>query len=161
MIEVGTDRYYVIIASLHFKQLITSQQDLKLQIESSAELQTMDSNVVEIHISDNCCNDIEELILRDYRQLMVFEVGDGSCSNVNTFIVDNCTILQHITIGKGSFTSVPNWSELKDDDAEANLNRTDRTFSVSNCSMLNKIVIGEGSFVDYAGGITLESLCLV
>lgn len=161
MIKVGTNRLFVIIASLHFKQMITSQQDLKLHIESSAELQTMDRSVVEIHIGDNCCNDIEEFIIRDYRQLMVLEVGDGSCRSVNTFVVEDCNILQRISIGKGSFTSVPNWNELKDKEMEEKLNRTDRTFTVRNCNMIDKIVIGEGSFVDYAGGFTVESVYVI
>ena len=146
------------IASQNFKQmLLASNNDVKLVVRSKHDLENINDNTVEIRIEDDCCNDISELKISGCKKLMKLEVGNNACQNVDTVIIEDCNILQRISIDKDSFTSIPNWRELKDDDVER-LNKPERSLTIRNCLMLEKIIIGEGSFVDYAGSFSLTSI---
>ena len=125
---------------------IEPTSDLKITINNSIELKSMNMNVTNLIICSNSCNELKSLNLNEYRYLKSIEIGDKCFSNVDLFNIDGLNELKSLKIGMNSFTS-----KIGD-------NNPSRSFIISNCAELNSIEIGRYSFSDYGGGFELFNL---
>ena len=132
---------------------IEPTSDLKIRINNSIELKSMNMNVTNLIISSNSCNELKSLNLNEYRYLKSIEIGDDCFENVKLFKIDGLNELKSLKIGINSFTHLKssNWEWSK-------ANNTNRSFSILNCIELESIEIGEYSFSDYGGGFELKNL---
>ena len=122
-------------------------------INNSKQLNEIITNITNLIISSNSCNELSELNLREYRYLKSIEIGNDCFSNVDLFSIDGLNELKSLKIGINSFTHLKssNWEWSK-------ANNTNRSFSILNCIELESIEIGHHSFSDYGGGFELRNL---
>ena len=125
----------------------------KAIIHSSQELLQLDNYVNELVVGNNCCNDITELDLCRFKQLVTLRIGEKCFSLVDLFKIDGLNELTTITIMNDSFTKVSVENLTK-----SNRGNIHRSFIITNCKKLTFIQIGARSFIDYAGQFELKNL---
>ena len=106
-------------------------------------------------ISDNSCNNMRSLILKEYKQLVTLKIGNNCCSKATKFEVNGLNKLETIVIGSGSFTTINEsssgkWKSLERDSSYL--------FRIANCSQLKSIEIEEFSFAEFSGTFDLQNL---
>ena len=121
---------------------------LQATISETRELANLNVQVTELVIQSNCCNDVTEFDLSQFKRLSSLEIGDDCFGSVKTFNIDGLRSLKRLKIGKNSFTEKKN---SKGEDAS-------KSFHVLNCEQLQSIEIEPYSFSDYAGGFELKNL---
>ena len=118
-------------------------------INNSKELNEIITNITNLIISSNSCNELSELNLREYRYLKSIEIGNDCFENVDTCKIDGLNELKSLKIGINSFTHLKNSFVAND---------KPQSFSISNCDELESIEIGEYSFRYYSGGFEVRNL---
>ena len=118
-------------------------------INNSKQLNEIITNITNLIISSNSCNELSELNLREYRYLKSIEIGNDCFSNVDTCKIDGLNELKSLKIGMNSFTHLKS-SFVGNDKSQS--------FSISNCDELESIEIGRYSFRYYSGGFELRNL---
>ena len=123
-------------------------------INNSKQLNEIITNITNLIISSNSCNELKSLDLNKYRYLKSIEIGDDCFKNVELFKIDGLNELKSLKIGDKSFT------HLKSDGKWGNkkANNTNQSFHILNCIELKSIEIGSYSFSDYSGGFELKNL---
>ena len=106
-------------------------------------------------ISNNSCNNMKSLILKEYKQLVTLKIGNNCCSKATKFEVNGLNKLETIKIGSGSFTTINESSSGKWRSLERN---SSYSFRIANCSQLKSIEIEEFSFAEYSGTFDLQNL---
>ena len=124
-------------------------------INNSKQLNEIITNITNLIISSNSCNELSELNLREYRYLKSIEIGNDCFSNVDTCKIDGLNELKSLKIGMNSFTHLKSNGDKWEEDK---VNNRSRSFSILNCNELESIEIGRFSFFDYAGGFELKNL---
>ena len=125
----------------------------KVTVHSSQELLQLDNNVSELVVGNNCCNDITELDLCRFKQLVSLRIGEKCFRLVNLFKIDGLNQLTTITVLNDSFTKVSVENLTK-----SNRGDIHRSFIITNCKKLAFIQIGARSFIDFAGQFELKNL---
>ena len=118
-------------------------------INNSKQLNEIITNITNLIISSNSCNELSELNLREYRYLKSIEIGNDCFSNVDLFSIDGLNELKSLKIGINSFTHLKS-SFVGNDKSQS--------FSISNCDELESIEIGRYSFRYYSGGFEVRNL---
>ena len=133
--------------------------DLKINVNESLALESLNLQVTDLVIASNCCRDVDTLDLNKLVWLRSLEIGEGCFGFVKTFKIDGLNHLKSLKIGKSCFT------ELKQDEWEASWDQTYRkannpskSFQIVNCEKLKSIEIGEFSFSDFGGKVELKNL---
>ena len=121
---------------------------LQATISETRELGNLNVQVTELVLQSNCCNDVTEFDLSQFKRLSSLEIGDDCFGSVKTFNIDGLRSLKRLKIGKNSFTEKKN---SKGEDAS-------KSFHILNCEQLQSIEIEPYSFSDYAGEFELKNL---
>ena len=118
----------------------------RINVTGSTKWSNVGSQVADMTISSNCCNDLKILDLNRFMWLRSIEIGDDCFGSVKTFRIDGLSRLKTIKIGNNSFTQKRYWYE----------NDKSKSFHILNCESLESIQIGEYSFSDFAGDFELK-----
>ena len=131
----------------------------RINVTGSTKWSNVGSQVADMTISSNCCNDLKILDLNRFMWLRSIEIGDDCFGSVKTFRIDGLSRLKTIKIGNNSFTQVKQaeWDPLEYDEAVKRCKRS-KSFHILNCESLESIQIGEYSFSDFAGDFELKNL---
>ena len=132
-----------------------STVDVKLVIHDSKGLNLMSFHVRDLVISSNCCNDLSELNLDNYRSLQSLRIGNECFRYVQSIKIGGLNGLKLLKIGKNSFT------QLKQNSWKLHWqkgNKKWKAFQILNCESLKSIEIGEYSFSDFGGKFELKNL---
>ena len=121
---------------------------LQATISETKELENLNLQVTDLVLHSNCCNDVTEFDLSQFKRLSSLEIGDDCFGSVKTFKIDGMRSLRRLKIGKNSFT------EKKNGKGEDTL----KSFHILNCEQLQSIEIEPYSFSDYAGDFELKNL---
>ena len=110
-------------------------------IHSVDELMSMEKTVETLIVDSNACTDkcFTVLDLSSFANLKVFEVGDYSCSFVETVELIGLNQLERVVIGKNTFSK---WDR---DDENPNCH-----FYLKNCPKVKELRIGCCSFSVYS-----------
>ena len=110
-------------------------------IHSVDELMSMEKTVETLIVDSNACTDkcFTVLDLSSFANLKVFEVGDYSCSFVETVELIGLNQLERVVIGKKCFTKEKSGS-----------NDPNRHFYLKNCEKVRELKIGSYSFMDFS-----------
>ena len=123
-------------------------------INNSKQLNEIITNITNLIISSNSCNELSELNLREYRYLKSIEIGNDCFSNVDTCKIDGLNELKSLKIGMNSFTHL----KSNDEWDWRRTNNCNRSFRIMSCAKLESIEIGRYSFCDYGGRFELKNL---
>ena len=117
---------------------------------SAESLQTIQSNVSTIILSDKSCNDQNYTVFEFSRftSLKLLEIKDYSFGSVVLFKIDGLSKLKSLKIGLHSFTKMQYGYGC--DEA--------KSFHILNCEKLRTIEINQYSFSDFGGQFELKNL---
>ena len=117
-------------------------EDLRVEIHSWNEWESISKSVAELVIPSNCCNEAEWSVfdVSELKRLKSIEIGDECFENVNEVKLIGLNQLESVVIGKNSFT----WYK---DDYEYDANRH---FYLKDCERLRELKMGRYSFSDYS-----------
>ena len=140
----------IIINSNEWIDVSTILADLFPILYSCDYVESIDSNVTLIHLSDRICNEVDYTTFNFSRFNILEElvIGNNSFMYVNEFVIDGLNELKSLIIGNNSFTQT----------LDSYGNDKSRSFSISNCDELKSIEIGRYSFSDYSGLFELVNL---
>ena len=132
----------------------------RTNINGAVSLSDMSLQVSSMTISSNCCNDLIELDLNQFKWLRSIEIGHNCFGSVKSFRIDGLNRLKTLTIGNNSFTQINSvmWDEEMQDDIPLEEAKQLKSFHILNCESLESIQIGRCSFSDFGVDFELKNL---
>ena len=114
---------------------------LRMEIHNLTEGESVSSNVTELVIPSNCCNEAEWSVfdVSELKWLKSIEIGDDCFENVEEVNVSELKKLDKLVIGKRSFRKNSGGG-----------NEANRHFYLQDCERLRVLKIGTRSFSDYS-----------
>ena len=118
-------------------------KDMRVEIHSWNEWESVSKRVTELVIPSKCCNEVEWNVfdVSGLKWLKSIEIGDECFENVNEVKLIGLNRLESVVIGKNSCT------KQKNSKPEYNV---DRHFYLKNCERLRELKMGCYSFSDYS-----------
>ena len=118
-------------------------EDLRVEIHSWNEWESVSKRVTELVIPSKCCNEVEWNVfdVSALKWLKSIEIGDECFQHVNEVKLIGLNRLESVVIGKNSCTT------QKNSKPEYNV---DRHFYLKNCERLRELKMGCYSFSDYS-----------
>ncbi|KAK8822720.1 hypothetical protein WA556_001613 [Blastocystis sp. ATCC 50177/Nand II] len=114
---------------------------LRMEIHNLTEGESVSSNVTELVIPSNCCNEEEWSVfdVSALKRLKSIEIGDDCFENVKEAKLIGMNQLERVVVGQNSFT-VKNWTVVM----------PVHRFCLKRCGNMRELVIGRESFRNYS-----------
>ena len=114
---------------------------LRMEIHNLTEGESVSSNVTELVIPSNCCNEEEWSVfdVSALKRLKSIEIGDDCFENVKEAKLIGLNQLERVVVGQNSFT-VKNWTVVM----------PVHRFCLKRCGNMRELVIGRESFRNYS-----------
>ena len=114
---------------------------LRMEIHNLTEGESVSSNVTELVIPSNCCNEEEWSVfdVSALKRLKSIEIGDDCFENVKEVKLIGLNQLERVVVGQNSFT-VKNWTVVM----------PVHRFCLKRCGNMRELVIGRESFRNYS-----------